>query len=105
VLLLVFPELALGEPAAERVEPVLTLPARLELPGDAAHPGLEVLLALGEPPLALGHPAGGLAKLVLRLGDLLHALCAIAPALLDDLRIEWLRLPTAPRLSAHSHSF
>jgi hypothetical protein len=81
-------ELELGEAAAQRVEAVLALPARLELPRDAADARLQPLLTLGELPLALGHLARGLAQLLLRLGEIVEGDDASLPRPLQRVPVE-----------------
>jgi hypothetical protein len=103
-LLLSLQQLALGEAAAQRVQPVLAIPPRLELPRDSTDAVLEVVLPLGQLPFPLGHPLRGLSELAFGLGDLLQALCMGPTALLERHRIERLRRHVRPAAScASSH--
>jgi hypothetical protein len=72
---------------------VLAIPASLELPGDAVHPVLEPLLALGELALALRQTPGRLRELALHLVQVLERLGAVALALFDRLPVEHPRSP------------
>jgi hypothetical protein len=87
---------------------VLALPARFELARDPAYPHLEALLPLGELPLPLGHPLGGLAQLALCFGQIVERHGAGLPGTLECLALQKgrrLLRHVVARLSSHRHGF
>src|SRR5215211_3844567 len=105
LVLLAFEQLALREPAPERVEPMLPLASRLEPPGDAPHARFEMLLALRELAFALGHARRRVTQLPLRLDDLVEPDCAGVSGPLDSGGTQLLRglwRPTVARFPSHA---
>lgn len=90
-LLVRLQELALGEAPAKGVEPVLAGTPSFELPRDSVHPLLELLFALRQLALAIGHLASGLAQLLLGVGEVVERLRPSTPTLLDDAGIDGFR--------------
>jgi hypothetical protein len=90
-LLVALQELALGEAAAKSVEPLLAGTPSFELASDSVHALIELLFALRELALTLGHLASCLPKLLLRVGEVVERLCPSAATLLDDAGIDCFR--------------
>jgi hypothetical protein len=90
-LLVALQEVALGEAAAKCVEPVLTGATSFELASDPVHALIELLFALRELVLTLGHLASCLPELLLRVGKVVERLRPSAATLLDDAGIDCFR--------------
>ena len=84
-------ELALGEAPAKGIEPVLARTPSLELARDSVHALLELLFALRQLALALGHLASRLAQLLLGVGEVVECLRPSTLTLLDHAGIDGFR--------------
>ncbi len=89
-----------------RIQSVLALAPRVELPRDPADPSIQLFLPLGELTLALGQLRCSLSKLGLRSSQIVEGCRAGEATLLEDVRIHRFRAGrrlALARRSPHSH--